>query len=294
MSANVLYFPVIDEPKTQEVQIVADCDEGYTRIANKLLEAICRVEITARQMRVFLAIVRKTYGYQKKNDRLAAEQIISVMEYSGNATHIHADIRTLKERKLIVEDGKRIGPNSIISEWIFTKIDQKQTDRKQSLNKPISVTKQTEIGSFTDRNQSPQKKERKPKENINKSIVGKPDESARQIIDYLNLTAGKKFKQTKTNHGFINARIKDGFSIDDLKSVIDKKTAEWSTDSRMSQYLRPATLFNAEKCDGYLNAPAMPVSQNTNQYQNRGGRIAYNPDDTTWADGFDPFDPKEL
>ncbi len=289
MSANVLYFPAIDDVKTQEVQIVADCDEGYTRIANKLLEAICCVEITARQMRVFLAIVRKTYGYQKKADWIAADQIAAAMNYSGNPTHIHADIRGLKERKLIIEDGRRVGPNPTISEWVFSKTDKKTTDRKRSLNKPKTVTKQTEIGHFTDRKRSPQKKDINTKENIKETIVGKPDESARQIIDYLNLTAGKKFKQTKTNHGFINARIKDGFSIDDLKSVIDKKTAEWSTDARMSQYLRPATLFNAEKCDGYLNAPAQqPRPASTN------GRIAYNPTDTSWADGFDPFDPMEL
>lgn len=270
MSAQVISFPTPErpEPETKEVRIVADCDEGFTRLANTLLEAICRVDLTARQMRVFMAVVRKTYGFQKKTDRMAAEQLVDIMSYEGNATHIHADIRALKERKLIIEEGKRIGPNPALSEWIFNKPTQKQTNRKRSLNKPESVTEQTENGSFLDRNQSPQKKEEKPKENINKSIVGKPDEPSipEQVISYLNFKAGKRFKFTKANFGFINARIQEGFTLDDFRGVIDRKTNEWLHNPKQNQYLRPSTLFNSEKFDGYVNAAMVPVG--TNQIPN--------------------------
>ena len=270
MSAQVISFPTPErpEPETKEVRIVADCDEGFTRLANTLLEAICCVDLTARQMRVFMAVVRKTYGFQKKTDRMAAEQLVEIMSYEGNATHIHADIRTLKERKLIIEESKRIGPNPALSEWIFNKPTKKQTNRKRSLNKPESVTEQTENGSFSDRNQSPQKKEKKPKENINKPIVGKPDDQpiSEQVISYLNFKAGKRFQFTKTNLGFINARIKEGFTLDDFRGVIDRKVAVWLHDPKMNQYLRPKTLFSSDNFDGYVNAAIVPVG--TNQIPN--------------------------
>lgn len=54
---------------------VADIDGGYTRFANELLEAIASADLTARQLKVMLAYVRKTYGFNKKTDRIADEQI---------------------------------------------------------------------------------------------------------------------------------------------------------------------------------------------------------------------------
>lgn len=49
---------------------VADIDDGYTRFANELLEAIASADLTARQLKVMLAYVRKTYGFNKKTDRI--------------------------------------------------------------------------------------------------------------------------------------------------------------------------------------------------------------------------------
>ena len=74
-----------------------------------------------------------------------------------------------------------------------------------------------------------------------------------EIIDYLNLKTGKHFRKSIANTTrAINARIKEGFTVDDFKSVIDKKVIEWGKDERMKQYLRPQTLFGT-KFESYLN-----------------------------------------
>lgn len=75
----------------------------------------------------------------------------------------------------------------------------------------------------------------------------------RNIIDYLNDRAETKYKATTAKTvECISARLKEGFTLEDFKSVIDKKTAEWKgTD--FEQYLRPTTLFGT-KFEGYLNA----------------------------------------
>lgn len=82
------------------------------------------------------------------------------------------------------------------------------------------------------------------------------------IILYLNEKANTKFKATsKATQKHIHARITEGFTEDDFKTVIDKKTADWiGTD--FEQYLRPATLFGT-KFESYLNAP---VSKAKNTY----------------------------
>jgi len=75
-----------------------------------------------------------------------------------------------------------------------------------------------------------------------------------EVIDYLNSKIGSKYRHTESNRKGIGARLKDGFSVDDCKTVIDKKTAEWmGTD--MEKYLNPETLFRPSKFEKYLNAP---------------------------------------
>lgn len=50
-------------------------EDGHTRIANELLEAMCRVGFSARQWAVVMAVVRKTYGYGKKADDISLGQL---------------------------------------------------------------------------------------------------------------------------------------------------------------------------------------------------------------------------
>lgn len=88
-------------------------------------------------------------------------------------------------------------------------------------------------------------------------------EVIKEIIDYLNNKTNKSFRSNnKETIKHINARLKEGYSIDDFKKVIDTKTAEW-LNTNMDQYLRPQTLFNS-KFESYLNTK--PSFKN-NQYQ---------------------------
>ena len=73
------------------------------------------------------------------------------------------------------------------------------------------------------------------------------------VIDYLNQKASTKYKATTAKtKSVIHARVAEGFTLDDFKTVIDKKCAEWiGTD--YEKFLRPETLFGT-KFEGYLNA----------------------------------------
>ena len=84
----------------------------------------------------------------------------------------------------------------------------------------------------------------------------KDKEIYKSIISYLNEKAGTKYKHSSSKtKACIHARISEGFTLDDFKTVIDKKCSEWLRDEKMEKYLRPETLFGT-KFEGYLNAPA--------------------------------------
>lgn len=99
-------------------------------------------------------------------------------------------------------------------------------------------------------------------------------ETYKTIVSYLNEKAGTKYKHTtaKTKTA-IHARLAEGFTVDDFKTVIDKKCADW-IGSEYEKYLRPETLFGT-KFEGYLNA--RQSERNDSNGQNTGnsasGRI---------------------
>lgn len=77
----------------------------------------------------------------------------------------------------------------------------------------------------------------------------------KEIIDYLNFKTNSNYKSsTNKTKELIRARIREGFTLEDFKKVIDKKTSEWLNDKEMNQYLRPVTLFGT-KFESYLNQP---------------------------------------
>lgn len=98
------------------------------------------------------------------------------------------------------------------------------------------------------------------KEKDKREKSGKPDPlpeyQYKEIIDYLNAKAGKRFEdKSKDTRRHINARIKEGRTLEDFKLVIDNMVTAWKDDAKMSAYLRPATLFgSSQHFENYMNA----------------------------------------
>ena len=69
----------------------------------------------------------------------------------------------------------------------------------------------------------------------------------------MNLKAGTNYRHgIEKTVSLIEARRKEGFTVEDFKTVIDKKVLLWARDIKMQSYLRPSTLFGT-KFEGYLN-----------------------------------------
>ena len=85
-------------------------------------------------------------------------------------------------------------------------------------------------------------------------------EPAKRVIDFLNLKTGKAYRHQPVNIDMIAARLREGASEQDCKSVIARKVRDWQNDDKMRQYLRPATLFNREKFANYVGELVAPQS----------------------------------
>lgn len=84
-----------------------------------------------------------------------------------------------------------------------------------------------------------------------------------ETIRYINLRTGRNFKiTTKDNRKYLNARIKDGATPEQIRYVIDVKCAEWLHNEEMRNNINPKTLFREGNFDRYVNQP-MPQQKKT-------------------------------
>ena len=94
---------------------------------------------------------------------------------------------------------------------------------------------------------------------INKEYKELNNNNIVEIVSYLNSVCGTNYQaKSEKTKSLIRARLKEGFTVEDFKTVIDKKTKEWKDDSKMSEYLRPITLFGT-KFESYLNQTEVVV-----------------------------------
>ena len=91
-----------------------------------------------------------------------------------------------------------------------------------------------------------------PKNPINHNHIHNHNDIYINIINYLNNKVNSKYKyNSKNTMSKINARINEGYTIEDFFKVIDKKYNDW-VNTEFEKYLCPDTLFGT-KFEKYLN-----------------------------------------
>lgn len=83
-------------------------------------------------------------------------------------------------------------------------------------------------------------------------LVKATNAQAREILAYLNARTGCDYRDVESNLSLIRARIDEGYSVQEVKAVIDDREAKWRGNDKMWPYMRPETLFGARKFSGYV------------------------------------------
>jgi len=222
-----------------------EIDDGHTKIANELLEALAVYDFTKRQLAILLFIIRKTYGWNKSQDDISRSQIVEGTGFHN--PHITNAIQELQaDNVLIVGNGKHAKSYKINKYY-----DQWRVTKRVIITKTVNVTEtvtitETVTDSYQNSNipllkQYPQKTT--PKDNTKDICI--------ECLNYLNEKAKRNYKPVRANLDFIKARLNEGFTKDDVINVINVKASQWLNDVAMNKYLRPATLFNASKFAQY-------------------------------------------
>ena len=175
----------------------------------------------------------------------------NVTGYTVNQLVVNSDKRlnlTTQKVRTILKKFEKEGYIKFISSGSKGKESTLKITIKQQLFNNNATNKSEQLQQIED--------DKQQQSNNNVTTLSKKKEKDNNIyslvIDYLNKKASTNYRaSTKNTQSFINARVKEGYTVEDFKKVIDSKSREWlGTD--FEKYLRPSTLFGT-KFENYLN-----------------------------------------
>ncbi|CAB5605078.1 Conserved phage C-terminus (Phg_2220_C) [Citrobacter youngae] len=110
------------------------------------------------------------------------------------------------------------------------------------------------------------------------------------VLTHLNQISGSRYQKSKTSLENIRARLREGYSVADLKLVIDLKHEHWHENDEQYQYMRPETLFGPKKFESYLQSATRWEQKGRPKRADWGAKkrdvMAFGPVETTIPEGF--------
>ncbi len=101
-------------------------EEGYTRIANEIMDALCRCHPGGSEGQVLWAIIRKTYGWNKQADKISISQLCDMTDLARR-TVIYA-LQNLEAKNMITikrreNETNIIAFNKDYDKWVVQEMD---------------------------------------------------------------------------------------------------------------------------------------------------------------------------
>jgi len=195
-------------------------ENGFTPVANELVEALCRINLSAYEHRVLFAILRCTYGWSKKADRIAVSQFAKITRLKRR--HIARALDSLKAKKLILVMPAESRKGNTATQYAIQKDWQEWEPIKVS-PKEVTLT------------------------NIGNSHLEKPKVSPKEVIqgitnpgahnNNVKTNPKKEEEERGTSENFLTEMSKD-FPELDIKDQLKSFTLYWQEGNRKLKHPR--------------------------------------------------------
>ncbi|MHA1877173.1 MAG: replication protein [Promethearchaeota archaeon] len=120
-------------------------EDGYCKISNELLDAICTMNLSAYESKLFWFIVRRTYGFNKKNDRISYNQF---QQNTGiRQQHIKRTLNKLHAKNMINQNSFKYSIQKDYDKWISLPKQVVKASPSKTLPKQVVKHNTTQIGS---------------------------------------------------------------------------------------------------------------------------------------------------
>ncbi len=209
---------------------------GYIKLHRKLVNWEWYTDIPTKTLFIHLLLVANHKPNKWRGMVIGTGQCITSFEKLSVQTGLSIQqIRTSMQKLISTNEIEKTSTNQFTLIKVLKYNDYQTSQKESNMQNNKQSNKQSNNPITTNNNDEEYKK-----------II-------KDIVLYLNQTCSTNFKATTSNtQTLIKARLNDGFTVEDFKSVITKKFNDWSKDNKMNKYLRPKTLFGSN-FEGYLN-----------------------------------------
>lgn len=244
MSSPATVTPIRPSLAVVERQ-VADLDDGYTRTANALMEAVMLSGLTQHQLLIVIAVWRKTYGYNKKMDWIGNEQFAAL---TGMApTKCSTAKNELVRMGVLTQTGRQVGMNKNISEW-KTKVNGIGKTFTESVKKTFTKTVNSGLPNQVNTKDTIQKKEKQ-----DPPIPPEGDlEGAIKALEYYNELTGSSCRSAEHYLKLMTAtKTRQAYTLQDVTLVTRWVIQTWK--KKGNSFPKPENICRVKYFDGYLS-----------------------------------------
>jgi phage replication O-like protein O len=248
-------------------------EDGFTRIANEIVDRMCRLRLTNGEWLVMITVIRKTYGWGKKEDQISLSQFVEATEM--RRPHVCRAISDLKSRKMIfvTQSGNRNGNfycfNKHFDEWISlpneVMITQSGNEKQESTYKNGELGEEKSlpnevISDFVTQSGN----ESLPNEGHTKETIPK-----KKTKDSCALAVSFKqfydsYPKKKNRQEAIKAWTSlnpDEDLLDEILSAIEKQKLSFDWTKEDGKYIpHPASWIRGRRWEDELGPPSLPGS----------------------------------
>lgn len=233
------------QPQREVVeQKVAQLEDGFTRLAHELLDASMCSGLPETELCILMAVWRKTYGFNKKMDWISNEQLEEMIK--KHHTHCSTAKNNLVRKKVLIQEGRKIGMNTNISEW-----ETKNNGFCKTLAKPAKKT----LAEVAIR---PKQKLLTTIDNIQKTerkdppIPPKGDfEGAEKALEYYNRIAKSSCRSAEPYLKLMTAtKSRKAYTLQDVCLVTRWVITTWN--HKGNSLPKPENICRVKRFDGYL------------------------------------------
>mgnify|MGYP001559096455 CR=1 FL=1 len=130
-------------------------EDGGTIIANEIMDALCRFRIPGNVRQIIDAIIRKTYGWNKKEDWIAQSQIVLATGLLKGT--VSRELSKAITHKIVIAHDNKLQLNKNYEEWISfsgrhfnpnpikPKLSDTITDKKVIVNETKVIADETKV-----------------------------------------------------------------------------------------------------------------------------------------------------
>lgn len=226
---------------------VADLDDGHARLSNMLLEAYSGADLTKRHFKVLLAILRKTYGWNKPMDRISDSQLSEITKLPVKRCN-EAKLELVR-MNVIKQQGGMFGPNKNISEWCIPQIEGKSPKTMEKTSLKMRESYPSKQGDTKD---TIQKKEKQ-----DPPIPPEGDlEGAIKALEYYNELTGSSCRSAEHYLKLMTAtKTRQAYTLQDVTLVTRWVIQTWK--KKGNSFPKPENICRVKYFDGYLSDAEM-------------------------------------